>query len=101
MKRSVLLLALLVAAPFAASAADGISYNYVQGGYVATNTDGPDADGWGVAGSAAISNNFHVFGDFSQQDLDGPGNIDFDQWRAGIGYNHALSQNMDLLSRVA
>src|SRR3546814_8785101 len=31
--------ALPISVPFAASAADGISYNYVQGGYVATNTD--------------------------------------------------------------
>ena len=35
MKRSFLLMAVLAAAPFAASAADGISYNSVQGGYVA------------------------------------------------------------------
>ena len=101
MKRSLLALALVAAVPFAASAADGISYNYVQGGYVATNTDGGDANGWGVDGSAALNQNFHVFGAFSQQELDGAGDIDFDQWRAGVGYNHALSPNMDLLSRVA
>ena len=32
MKRSLLALTLLAALPFAASAADGLSYNYVQGG---------------------------------------------------------------------
>ena len=48
MKRSLLALTLLAALPFAASAQDaksGLSYNYVQGGYVGTNTDGGDADG--------------------------------------------------------
>src|SRR5690606_39887371 len=77
------------------------SYTTVQDGKYSATPAGPDAAGGAAAGSAAISSNFPLFGDFSQQDLDGPGNIDFDQWRAGIGYNHALSPNMDLLSRVA
>ena len=103
MKRSRLTLAalaLLAAAPFAASAADGISYTYVEGGYVATNTDGGDANGWGVKGSAALTPNFHVFGDFANQDIDGV-DADFDQWRVGVGYNHQISQRADLLTRVA
>ena len=45
MKKSLLALTLLAALPFAASAAEGVSYNYVEGGYVASNlSDGlPDA----------------------------------------------------------
>lgn len=35
-KNSLLALGLLAALPFAASAADGLSYNYVEGGYVNT-----------------------------------------------------------------
>ena len=48
MKRSLIALALVAALPFAASAQDaksGLSYNYVQGGYVSTNTDAGFADG--------------------------------------------------------
>jgi Ax21 family sulfation-dependent quorum factor len=93
-------LALIAAAPFAASAADGINYNYVQGGYAATNTDGGDADGWGLQGSAALSPNFHLFADYSNQDIKNS-SASFDQWRVGVGYNHEVSQNMDLLTRVA
>lgn len=100
MKRSLLALALLSSLSFAATAADGISYTYVQGGYVATNTDSGDADGWGVAGSAALTPNFHVFGDFANQTIDDT-NVDFDQWRAGVGYNHQISPRADLLTRVA
>ncbi|KRG71974.1 Ax21 family protein [Pseudoxanthomonas dokdonensis] len=100
MKKSLLALTLLAAAPFAASAADGISYNYVEGGYIATNVDGPDSDGWAIKGSAAIAPNFHLFGEYSGQDVD-DFNVDFDQWRVGLGYNHELSARTDLLTRVA
>jgi Ax21 family sulfation-dependent quorum factor len=100
MKKSLLALMLLSAVPFAASAAEGVSYNYVEGGYTATNIDGPDADGWALKGSVAIAPNFHVFADYSSQEVEDI-NVDFDQWRVGLGYNHELSQRVDLLTRVA
>ena len=100
MKRSLLALTLLAALPFAASAAEGISYNYVEGGYIATNTDGADADGWGFDGSAALTPNFHVFGAYSNQDVK-DFDANFDQWRVGVGYNHEISPKADLLTRVA
>jgi Ax21 family sulfation-dependent quorum factor len=105
MKRSTLAsslaaLALLAAAPLAASAAEGVSYNYVEGGYMTTRTDPADADGWGVKGSVAVSPNFHVFGDYARQDLN-DFDADFDQWRLGVGYNHEISPKADLLTRVA
>lgn len=100
MKRYLLALALAAATPFAASAAEGLSYNYVQGGYAATNTDGADADGWGIDGSVAVHPNFHLFGAYSNQDIDDT-NTDFDQWRVGVGYNREVSQKVDLLARVA
>lgn len=97
--------ALMTAVPFAASA-QGLSYNYVEGGYVATNTDGGDADGFGGNASFAIHPNFHVFGGYSTQEvdgfsIDGPVEIDVDQWRAGLGYNHAVAANTDLVTRIA
>ncbi|RPE80237.1 Ax21 family protein [Vulcaniibacterium tengchongense] len=101
MKRSLLALTLLAALPFAASAADGVSYTYVEGGYIATNPDeGADADGWTIGGSGAIAPNFHLFGSYSNQEIEHT-SIDFDQWRLGVGYNHELNPNVDLLTRVA
>ena len=101
MKKSLLALSLLALAPFAASAADGLNYNYVEGGYVATNGDGSaDAQGWGLNGSVAIAPNFHLFGGYSNQEIDHT-SIDFDQWRVGVGYNHQISPRADLLTRVA
>jgi Ax21 family sulfation-dependent quorum factor len=104
MKRShspfAIALALAAALPFAASAAEGVSYNYVQGGYVATNGNGADADGFGVDGSVAIHPNFHLFGGYANQKLDNS-NFDFNQWRVGVGYNLEVSPRADLLARLA
>ncbi|MGO4221653.1 diffusible signal factor-reguated Ax21 family protein [Lysobacter sp. TAF61] len=109
MKRSLIAaLTLLAAAPFAASAADGVSYTYVEAGYAATNGDNSlDSDGWAINGSAAIAPNFHLYGGYSGQKTDdfdtGLGRvngIDVDQWNVGVGYNHELNSQLDLLTRV-
>lgn len=98
--RSVLALGLLASLPFAATAAEGVSYSYVEGGYAATNTDAGDADGFAVGGSGAVAPNFHLFGNYSKQEIEDT-NIDFDQWRLGVGYNHELNPQLDLVTRVA
>lgn len=105
MKRSLLALTLLAALPAltlsaTASAAEGVSYTYLEGGYAGTNTDGGDADGFAINGSGAIAPNFHVFGNYSNQEIDGT-DIDFDQWRLGVGYNHEINPRLDLVSKVA
>lgn len=99
MKHSLLALTLLAALPFAASAAEGVSYNYVQGGYVATNGD-LDADGFGIDGSVAVHPNFHLFGGYNNQDIDGF-NVDVDQWQLGVGYNYEIAPKADLVTRIA
>jgi Ax21 family sulfation-dependent quorum factor len=103
-KKSLLALTLLAALPFTASAAEGLSYNYVEGGYVATNRDGGvDSDGWGLNGSAAISDNFHIFGGYTGEETDANGfdGVNVDQRRVGVGYNRPVATNTDLLARVA
>ena len=102
MKTSLIALALAAALPFAASAAEGLSYNYVQGGYIATNNnDGvPDADGWGLNGSVAVHPNFHLFADYSNQKIKHT-SVDFDQWRVGGGYNTQIGKNTDFVANVA
>jgi len=105
MKTSLMAAALLavpaIAFGSAASAADGVSYNYVQGGYAATNGDNDfDADGWAIDGSVAVHPNFHLFGAFNQQEIDDT-SIDVDRWRAGVGYNHEVSPRTDLVTRIA
>jgi Ax21 family sulfation-dependent quorum factor len=110
MKRSILALTMLSALTLsaAASAAEGVSYNYLEGGYIGTNTDAGDADGWALNGSAAIAPNFHIFGGYSGQKTDDFNvagvnfdGVNVDQWRAGLGYNHEISPAADLVTRIA
>ena len=110
MKRALLALTLAAALPFAASAAEGVSYNYAQAGYAKTDgeTKYTDSDGWAIGGSYAFHPNFHVFGSYSQQKTDSynfgtfrvPG-YDVDHLRVGVGYNHELSKRVDLVTRLA
>ena len=104
-KHRNLIVALLVGLPAvglaaSANAAEGLSYDSVQGGYAATNTDGADAEGFGGEASFAVHPNFHVFGGYNSQEID-DSSIDLENWRAGVGYNHPVSANTDLLTRVA
>lgn len=102
MSRSLLALPLLALLPFAAAAQDNsaLNYNYVEGGYVVTDSDAFDTDGFGVRGSIAVHPNWHVFADYTRQSIDGF-DIDTDYFRLGGGYNHPIGENTDLLARVA
>jgi len=79
--------------------ADGMSYSYVDLGYVETEIDGvgPKADGFGLRGSVGIAENFFVFADYSDQEV---ANIDVEQIAAGLGGHYGLSDNLDLVGRV-
>ncbi len=100
MKRFAIALALLAALPFTAAAADGVTYNYVKGGYVATDVNGPDADGWGLGGSVAVHPNVHLFADYTSQKIKNT-SFDIDQWRVGGGYNTAIGKRTDFVADVA
>ena len=106
MKRTLMTVALVATLPLVANAAEGLSYNYVEGGYSASKSDiapatrDVDSDGWSIRGSAALHPNFHAFGDYTRESVDNSA-LDRDQWRLGVGYNHELTQRTDLLTRVA
>ncbi len=82
--------------------ADELSYTYVQIGYGEAeldNSGGIDGDGPSIFGSAAVSENFHIFGEYGTADF-GLG-VDLNQLEAGLGYNTALSENLDIVGRLA
>ena len=98
MKRSLLALALVAALPFAAHADDKLSNTWIEGDYV--NLDG-DNDGFGVRGSFEFAGSgFYGLGGWRSVDIEGS-DIAIDNWELGVGYEHDLSENLDLLSEVA
>ena len=101
MKKSLLALALLATVPFAASAADGINYNYAQAGYAHLNGDQDvKADGFTLEGSVAVAPNWHIFAG-TQQLKDKDYDIGVDEWKIGAGFNTPISANTDFVARAA
>lgn len=93
--RSTLVVAVLAAASAPAFAAEaGPSYNYADVGYV--NVDG-DADGFGVEGSFAINEQFHVLGG-AQRVSDGP--VSATVLSLAGGYRFGLSDTTDFVARA-
>jgi len=89
---------LLAAAPFFAHA-DDMGYRYFQIGYLDTEIDGTseNADGFGTRGSFGFAENFFLFTEISQQEIQG---IDIDQYAIGLGGHYGLAENVDLVGRV-
>ena len=100
MHRSWFALVLLAAAPFAANAADTLSYDYMEAGYVRSDSRA-DADGWGVTGSVAVDTRFNLFGSYVDQNSDRFKSADLRQWSIGAGFRHPMRDNADLVVRVA
>jgi len=89
---------MLAAIPLAVHA-QGMSYSYVDLGYVETEIDGvgPKADGFGLRGSGGFAENFFVFAEFADQSIR---NIDIEQLAVGLGGHLPLSDNLDLVGRA-
>lgn len=120
MSRSTLALALALALPASgavAQSATGISWSYFDFGYqhVAPDEDAlEDGNGFGVRGSGAINENWHVFLGWNRTQLEGaqgftaegdlPGTVsvddDLDRYNVGIGYNLPVAARTDLFARV-
>lgn len=101
MKIALLAVALCAAlSSTVAVAADGISYNHVEAGYLKTDVAG-DASGWAANGSWAFHPNFHAFAGYASQNVDDLRRADFERWHLGVGYNREVSSSIDLVSRLS
>lgn len=98
MRKSVLTAAFGLAATLPLAAIAGPGYNYIEGGYIDIDPDGPGSrDGFFVNGSYGFTPEFH-------------GKIDFDRtknspvtlYRTRVmgGYSHALNDTVDLVGRL-
>ena len=102
MKRTLVTLSLAITAAlsFTAAHAAELDYSYIEGGYSHIEADGgSDASGWGVAGSAAITSNLHLFGGYTAAETDSF-SIDADIWRFGLGWNTGVTYRSDLVVRA-
>ena len=109
--RKTLLAAVLAAAPFAASAADGLSYTYAEAGYVKLHTDAPELDnpeldGGYLRGSFAISEQLHLLGGYGKvsKDINVLGvrvDTDVTQQEFGVGYHLPFSERLDFTADLS
>lgn len=84
-------------------AAEGFSYNNVEASYLKLNLPGTsaDADGFGLTGSYGFNDNVSVFGGYEDLDVDGAEGGSIKHLDLGVGFNWALSDNLDLTSGLS
>lgn len=103
MKESIALFAVLISSGLfsVASQADALNYNFVELGYVSTDIDdlNVDGDGLGIGGSFSLSDNYHVFAGYTDQDFDF--SINLTTMNVGLGYSRAIAQSVDLVASIA
>lgn len=121
-KLAIGLCAVTLFAPVTVLAAEGLSYSYLQLGYVNLNIDEvgdsgsvlDDIDnggGWAASGSFALSPNWFAFTQYSvtdsdvsftdDQNLSFTSNTDINRLDLGVGFHSALSNTTDLVFRGA
>ncbi len=106
--------ALLAAAPLAASAADSMSYTWVEGGWtqqqISNPGSNPKLDGGYIRGSFAIAEQVYVFGGYSTtsktyhlEDDIGAFRLKntLEQPELGIGYHMPLTDRLDFTADAA
>lgn len=101
MKTRFLLASLMLSLPLAATAAEDLSYNYVEADYLRGEITGAKTSGWGVKGSFAFHPNFHVFAGYQKRNFKTPSNLGINEFNLGVGFNYEIAKNTDLLTRVS
>ena len=99
MFRSIVLLAAVSMS--GAALAQDLDYNFVQASYGQFELDGVDADGdgFGIGGSMAVSDSFHLFGSYAMADFDF--GVDMNTLSLGVGYNTPVAESIDLIASLA
>ena len=112
MRNTLILAAMLAAAPFAAHA-EGLSYTYVEAGYSRLDPKSDDLDGAYVRGSFAIAPQVFVFAGYTRvtdtqsYSIFGDGSNDLNEKyvssdaEIGIGYHMELTEKLDFVADAA
>ncbi len=105
MNRFVSFLLLMVfsagAAAQGADGSQGLNYTYAEIGYGQVNFDSPDidGDGFGIGGSYALTEQFHLLANYSTADLDF--DIDYTDFSVGFGFNSPISDTIDVVATLS
>jgi len=89
------------AAAQGAANSSGLNYTYAEIGYGQVNIDDPDVDGdgFGIGGSFALTDQFHLFGSYTTTDLDF--DVDATNFDLGFGFNTPLADNIDVVATLS
>jgi hypothetical protein len=90
-------IALIACSPMAVLAA-GPTYNYIDAAYLSVDVDnGPTLDGFGVAGSFALTESFHIVASYSELSKNP---LDLTGSSVALGWNHSLNDITDVVVRA-
>ena len=83
--------------------AEGFSYSNIEASYTSLNLKGTtlDADGFGLAGSFGLGENFSIFADYEDLDVDGAEGGSLKHLDLGVGFHWSLGTNLDLTSGLS
>jgi hypothetical protein len=76
------------------AAAEGFSYNLIEGSYATGDVESVDLDGFGVKGSWELAPSIFVLGGLQNLEFDGGASLD--SLNLGVGMNWAMSENADV-----
>jgi hypothetical protein len=79
----------------------GLSYTYAEIGYGQVSFDSPDVDGdgFGIAGSYALTDQFFLFAGYSTADLDF--DVDATDLNVGFGFNTPITETIDVVATLS
>jgi hypothetical protein len=93
-------LVLALTLPITAGAAD-LSWDFVDVRYVGYEEPGADGDGFGIAGSFSVNDEWYALGGYEDLTVDVFGfDAGFTLWRLGMGYHAALNGSVQGFTEV-
>lgn len=98
MNRSIVALALALALPLSAQAADKLSYSYVEGGYSSTHFAGTNFNGLNLDGSVALGDMWYGTASYQKGSKSG---VDLSESTIGAGLHTAISDKADFIAELA
>ena len=101
MKRSLFALALALALPLSAQAAqssDKLDYSYVEGGYSSTHFLGYNFTGWNLKGSVGFNDMWYGSASYTSGSKNG---VDLSETTVGVGLHTAISDKADFFAEAA